>query len=91
MLILLLTWIFTWYSSRNMPPKGSKGRKPAGSASEGNDGGPKIDEPVSSPIIPEGQGTSPGKAGEGDSDSSELNEEDSFKILKKNIIKSENC
>ena len=69
-----------------MPPKGSKGRKPAGSASEGNDGGPKIDEPVSSPIIPDGQGTSPGKAGEGDSDSSELNEEDSFKILKKILL-----
>ena len=67
-----------------MPPKGSKGRTPRpGSSNEGS-GDPKI----TSPTIPKADATpDPSKGNEvnsnHDSDSSELNEEDSFKILTK--------
>ena len=71
-----------------MPPKGTKGRKQAGNANEGNDNGePKIpDAANSSPIKPEEPGTSPIRTSDEDSDSSELNEDDSFKILKKILL-----
>ena len=70
-----------------MPPKGSKGRTPR-PGNEGNSGDdPKIDlpstpKPAASPDSNEGKQADP----DHDSDSSDLNEEDSFIILKKILL-----
>ena len=59
-----------------MPPKGSKGRTPRpGNSNEGS-GDPKITSPSEGNEVNSNH----------DSDSSELNEEDSFKILKKILL-----
>ena len=71
-----------------MPPKGTKGR-PAGrtgNTGEGNNGGEQriVTTPKGSSPISEGEPESAGKQN-GDSDS-DLNEEDSFLILKKILL-----
>ena len=71
-----------------MPPKGSKGRTPRVGSNEGNSG---ADPKITSPTTPKA-GTSPEPDEEKqvnpdiDSDGSDLNEEDSFVILKKILL-----
>ena len=71
-----------------MPPKGSKGRPACrtGNIGEGNNGGeqPIVTTPKGSSPISEGEPENAGKQN-GDSDS-DLNEEDSFLILKKILL-----
>ena len=71
-----------------MPPKRTKGPKQASTSIEGNaNGEPKIDEPANgAPTTPDKPDASPKPIGDNDSDSSDLNEEDSFKILKKILL-----
>ena len=68
-----------------MPPKGSKGR-PAGRTgnNEGNNGEPKPTEPDSPTLLKDP--VTPDSKKQGSDSDSDLNEEDSFKILKKILL-----